>query len=58
MVATLLGNSLAMMAKEAVRKAALPMASTMRMMKLSVMKGTWPSTLSSNLGEEGTTRVK
>lgn len=32
-VATLFGNSLAMMAKLAVRKAAFPMASTIRMTK-------------------------
>lgn len=38
-VATLSGNSLAMMANEAVRKAALPMASMIRMRKDSTMKG-------------------
>lgn len=48
-VATLLGNSLAMIANDAVRKAALPIASTIRMTKLSVMNGMWPSTLSSKL---------
>ena len=41
MVATLLGNSLAMMVKVAVRKHEFPMASMMRMMKLRVMNQVW-----------------
>jgi hypothetical protein len=38
-VATLLGNSLAIMAKLAVKKAALPIASTILMIKLKIIKG-------------------
>lgn len=52
MVATLLGNSLAMIANDAVRKAAFPIASTILITKLSVMKGICPCTLSNNLQEK------
>lgn len=38
-VATLSGNSLAIMAKEAVRNAAFPKASTILIMKLNAMNG-------------------
>lgn len=41
MVATLFGNSLAMMAKEAVRNAAFPSASTIRITKAAEMKPVW-----------------
>lgn len=43
---TFSGNSLAIIAKLAVRKAAFPSASIIRIRKLIVMNGTWPSTLS------------
>jgi hypothetical protein len=46
-VPTLFGNSLAMMAKLDVRKAAFPRASMMRMTKASVMNIVWPGTRSS-----------
>lgn len=48
-VATLLGNSSAMIAKLAVRNAAFPIASTILMMKLNIMNGYLPSTLSKSL---------
>lgn len=48
MVATLFGNSLAMIAKEAVKKAAFPNASIMRITKANVMKVAWFGALSNN----------
>lgn len=38
-VATLSGNSLAIIAKLAVKNAAFPIASTIRIIKLKIMKG-------------------
>lgn len=41
-VPTLFGNSLAIIAKDAVKNAALPRASTILIMKASVMNKVWP----------------
>lgn len=48
-VATFSGNSLAMIAKLAVKNAALPKASTILITNDNIIKGKCPSTLSKNL---------
>lgn len=57
-VATLSGNSLAMIAKLAVRKAAFPKASTILIRKDSTMKGQCSFTWSRSLRSDGHTDVR